>query len=70
MDLKSKSWKTTTVAITAIAVAIGTMVLEPLLDNNPATHPKWQECISIVIAAAVGLWSRDNDKSSEDVKLI
>jgi hypothetical protein len=67
MSLRHKSWKTTVVSITAMVVAIGTMVVEPLLDDDPATKPDWKTATSLVIAAAVGLWSRDDDKTSEDV---
>lgn len=67
MSLKNTSWKTTTVALTAIIVAIGTMIVEPLLDDDPATKPDWKTCVSVVIASAIGLWARDDDKSSEDV---
>lgn len=65
--MKTKSWKTTTVALTAIIVAIGSMVIEPLLDNDPATKPDWKGCVSIVVASCVGFWTRDDDKSSEQV---
>lgn len=67
MTLKNKSWKTTTVAITAIVVAIGTMIVEPLLDSDPATVPKWQECVVAIIAGSTGFWTRDDDKSSKQV---
>lgn len=67
MTLKNKSWKTTTVAITAIVVAIGSMIVEPLLDNDPATKPKWEECVTLVIAGSLGFWTRDDDKSSKQV---
>lgn len=65
--VRKKSWKTTAAAITAIIVAIGSMVVEPLLDNDPETKPDWQACVSIVVAASIGFWTRDDDKSSEQV---
>jgi hypothetical protein len=61
------SWKTTTCGILGLVSAAITMVAIPILDADPATLPAWGT-FGAMLAASVGLlFSRDNDKSSEDV---
>ncbi|MFH1022131.1 MAG: hypothetical protein V1809_01940 [Planctomycetota bacterium] len=62
-----KSWKTTACGILAAVAAGITLVVIPLLDNNPATTANWG-AFGASLAAAVGLvLARDDDKTSEDV---
>ncbi len=62
-----KSWKTTVCGILTVLAAAITLVAVPLLDEDPATPANWG-AFGASLAAAVGLlFSRDNDKSSEDV---
>lgn len=65
--MRNYSWKTTAAAIVGIVTTILTLVVSPLLDNDPSTLPKYQEAISIVSASLVGFFTRDDDKSSEQV---
>lgn len=61
---KKKSWKTSTAAIIALLIAVGSGVLA-LMDDDPSTNPD----IGAITAAAtaVGLFfARDNDVSSEE----
>jgi len=62
-----KSWKTTACGLLAALAAGITLVAIPILDNDPATTANWG-AFGASLAAAVGLcFSRDNDRSSEDV---
>lgn len=65
--MKNYSWKTSASAIIAILTTWLTLVVTPLLDSDSATKPRFDEAISITIAAASGLFARDDDKRSEDV---
>lgn len=65
--MKNYSWKTTTTGLGAIAAALVTLVLNPLMDNDPVTVPNWNAFVPIVITALMGLFARDDDKSSEQV---
>lgn len=61
------SWKTTLCGILGIVAAGITMVAVPILDGNPNTVANWG-AFSATVATGIGLlFSRDNDKSSEDV---
>ena len=60
-----RSWKTTLFAVLAIVSAGITMVAQPLLDGNEATVPQWSEFVSLAFAAAVGLFAREANVSSE-----
>ena len=59
-----KSWKTTTAAIAAIAAVIGTAI-NAQFDTDPATVPDWGLTVSVVLAAVIGLFARDNNVTSE-----
>lgn len=63
----SGSWKTTGLGLTTIVTAACTMILTPLLDENPATVPLWAEFVPIAMAGLVGLFARDNGVRSEAV---
>lgn len=65
--MKNYSWKTTAAALVGILTALGTLVLTPLLDTDPATLPQWGPFFSIASTALIGLFSRDDDKSSEAI---
>lgn len=61
------SWKTTLSGIGTIVVALFTLVVQPMIDADPATLPNFGEFFTIAIAAGGLLFARDNDKSSEQV---
>lgn len=61
-----KSWRTTTTAILGI-VGLLAPAIAASVDGNPATDPNWQIVLPAVIAAATGLFSRDNGVTSEQV---
>lgn len=64
--LNSTSWKTSAAGIAAIVVAVGGAV-QLLTDGNPNTNPDYNALVA-ALAAGIGLlFSRDNDKSSEEV---
>ena len=60
------SWKTTVFGAGGLLIIVAN-VASMLLDGNPATNPDWSVTIPSVMACLVGLFARDNDKSSEDV---
>ncbi len=71
MDLKKvlvaalRNWKTTSVALGMIAVALGQAV--PLLfDGDANTQPNWNVLIPEIMAALALLFARDADVSSQD----
>lgn len=58
------SWKTTTAGILGIVAAAITLIAVPLLNGQSAHFAEF----SAILMPAVGLlFSRDDDKSSEDV---
>jgi len=61
-----KSWKTTAAGICAGIGILATQV-GYLLDSNPETVLDWKTCLAGLGALGIGWFSRDNDKSSEDV---
>lgn len=65
--MKSYSWKTSTSSILGILVTWLTLVFIPILDGKEETKPRFDEAISITVAASPGLFARDDDKSSEQV---
>lgn len=65
--LKNYSWKTTAASVIAILTALGSLVLTPLLDSDPATTPNWNTFFAVVAASLQGFFSRDDDKTSEQV---
>lgn len=65
--MKNYSWKTSVTGWGAIAAALVTLVLNPIMDNDPETVANWNAFIPIVISALTGLFARDDDKSSVQV---
>lgn len=63
------SWKTTLAGVLAIVAAGITMIAQPLLDADAATIPQWGAFFAMASAGVVGLFARDNDKTSKDVGL-
>ncbi len=60
------SYKTTTAALSALAIA-AVSAIKAVLDGDPTTNPDWP-LIFTAAASAIGLmFARDDDKSSEDV---
>ncbi len=64
----SGSWKTSWAGIIGAVVAILTLVVVPLTDDDPNTAPLWTAAITAVLTALGLMAARDNDKTSEDVK--
>ena len=62
-----RSWKTSLAGILTIVSAGITLIAVPILDNDAATLPQWDSFLPIALAGIVGLFSRDNNKTSEDV---
>ena len=65
------SWKTTVAAILSSLAAIF-MVLAAYFDGDPATIPNWETAAIAVLAIGqmiIGVFTKDNDKSTEDHKL-
>jgi len=67
MDLSKMSWKTTLCGVLALFSSLSALVLMPLLDSDPATSPSWMAFFTAASGAVGLLFSRDNDKRSEDV---
>ncbi len=64
--MKQHSWKTTVSGFAPLLAILGA-ALNAQFDNNPATVPPWDMVIVALGSALVGLFARDNDKSSEVV---
>lgn len=62
----NKSWKTTVAGLSGFLAALG-IALRDHYDGNPATIPNWDMVILAGSSFLVGLFARDNDKSSEQV---
>lgn len=62
----NKSWKTTLAGLGALLAVLGP-ALNAQFDGKPETAPQWDLVLSATFACAVGLFARDNDKSSEQV---
>lgn len=60
------SWKTSTSGISAIVIALFTLIIQPLTDNDPATIPNYNVAITAILAGVGLITARDNDKSSEE----
>ena len=61
-----KSWKTTLAGVGAILAAIGA-ALNAQFDADPLTVVNWTMTFAAIMAGAGLIYSRDNDKSSEQV---
>lgn len=61
-----KSWKTSAAGLGTILTTLGT-TLNQLMDGNPATNPDWNLVLPLLFTGCIGLFARDNDKSSEQV---
>jgi hypothetical protein len=62
----TKSWRTSVCGILAI-VAVVASVVKAELDGDPTTIPDWGLASSAVLAGLVGIFSRDNKVTSEQV---
>jgi len=61
-----KSWRTTIVGVLTAITLIAQQLLA-LLDNDPATVFSLDLFIAGLGAMGIGIFARDNDKSSENV---
>ena len=50
-----KSWKTTLAGVSAAVVAILTLIVNPIIDDNPATNPNYETAIPIIFAGLAGV---------------
>lgn len=64
--MKYLSWKTSAAGISAIIVAVFSLIVQPLTDNDPATVPNYEVAITAILAGIGLLTARDNDKTSEE----
>lgn len=64
-QLVTVNWKTTLAGILAMLTALSTLILQPMLDNNPETVARWSEFIPIFIAGIGSLFARDWNVTSE-----
>ena len=60
-----KSWKTTTVGILGVVIALCT-ALVALWDGDDATEANWGAVVAAATVAVGLIFARDNDKTSED----
>lgn len=65
--MKYLSWKTTASGISAIVIALFTLIIQPLTDNDPKTVPNYEVAITAIIAGIGLITARDNDKTSAEV---
>jgi len=61
-----KSWRTTIVGVLTAITLVAPQLLA-LLDNDPATVFSLDLFIAGLGAMGIGIFARDNDKSSENV---
>lgn len=61
---KKSSWKTTTLAILALVIAVSSAAYA-VLDGDPTTNPDFGALGAAATAASVGLFARDNGVTSE-----
>lgn len=64
--MKYLSWKTSAAGISAIIVAVFSLIVQPLTHNDPATVPNYEVAITAILAGIGLLTARDNDKTSEE----
>lgn len=60
--------KTTVLGIAAALAIVSTQIVA-VLDNDPATVFSWESFWTGGIMAAIGLFAKDGDKTSKDLKL-
>ena len=65
--MKYLSWKTSASGISAIVIAVFTLIVQPLTDNDPATIPDYNVAITAILAGVGLITARDNDKTSEEI---
>jgi hypothetical protein len=69
LNLSNKSWKTSVLGIIGILSAAFQLILQPLLDSDPATVPNWEAFIPALTTGIALMLARDNDKTSKAVGL-
>ena len=65
--MKYLSWKTTASGISAIVIAVFSMIVQPLTDNDAVTVPDYNVAITAILAGIGLLVARDDDKTSEEI---
>ena len=64
--MKYLSWKTSSAGISAIIIAVFTLIVQPLSDHDPETNPDYNVAITAILAGIGLIAARDNDKTSEE----
>lgn len=64
--MKYLSWQTSMAGLSAITVAVFSMIIQPLTDGNPETNPDYNVAITAIIAGIGLLFARDDNKTSEE----
>lgn len=64
-----KSWRTTVGGLVALVVALLVCIVQPLMDDDPKTMPKWEAFGTALTTAWIGFAARDHSVSSEDAGL-
>lgn len=65
--MKYLSWKTSSAGISAIIIAVFTLIVQPLTDHDPETNPDYNVAITAIIAGIGLIMARDDDKTSAEV---
>lgn len=65
--MKYLSWQTSLAGISAIVVAVFSMIVQPLTDGNAATNVDWNSAIAAIMLGFGLLRARDDNKTSEEV---
>lgn len=65
--LRHASWKTTAIGVVTGIVMLGSAFLAQT-DDNPDNDPDWLTVVPLALSAmGIGVFARDNNRSSEDV---
>lgn len=59
------SWKTSLSGIIALVASALTLVVQPMVDTDPATVPQWSAFITMAATSLGLLAARDHNVSSE-----
>lgn len=63
-----KSWKTSTLGAGALIPTVAG-VLKDLTDGDVLTNPDWNIALPLICTGLIGLFSKDGDKSSKELKI-
>lgn len=63
--LLTVNWKTTAGGLLTIFTSFSTLILQPMLDNDPETVAQWAAFIPIFISGMTALFARDWNVTSK-----